>query len=139
MDSEKSTCVVPEGKSLLLFDGACPMCAKTAAWTSARIRTGRLVVAPLQDYLDEPFLQRLGPDAMRSIVLLDKGTCFRESSASLRACLHLRGGWPLLALFLAIPRPVRDAVYRWVARRRAALSCRTCPIPGAGEVQSSAG
>lgn len=139
MDPEKSPCALPESKSLLLFDGACPMCAKAAAWTSKRSRTGRLVVAPLQDYVAEPFLQRLGPDAMRSIVLLDKGACFRESSAALRVCLHLRGGWPLLALFLAIPRPVRDAVYRWVARRRATLSCRTCPISGVEEVQNSAG
>lgn len=115
------------------------MCVRAAEWTSARSRIGRLVVAPLQDYADEPFLRRLGPDAMRSIVLLEKGTCFRESTAALRVCLYLRGGWPLLAIFLAVPRPVRDAVYRWVARRRASLSCRICTIAGAGEVQSSAG
>lgn len=139
MDLEKSSRAYPESKSLLLFDGACPMCARAAAWTSERSRTGGLVVAPLQDYVDEPFLQRLGPDAMRSIVLREKGACFRESTAALRVCLHLRGGWPLLAVFLAVPRPLRDMAYRWVARRRTTLSCRGCSTAAAGEVQNSAG
>ena len=41
-----------------------------------------------------------------------------RSSAALRVATKLGGAWPLLAVFLVVPRPLRDLVYRWVARNR---------------------
>jgi predicted DCC family thiol-disulfide oxidoreductase YuxK len=36
-----------------------------------------------------------------------------------RVCARrLDGLWPLLSVFFVIPRPLRDAVYDWIGRRR---------------------
>ena len=50
------------------------------------------------------------------LVLGDK--TYRKSSAALRILWALDGLWPLLAVFLIIPRPIRDWVYDWIGSRR---------------------
>ncbi|WP_442955797.1 thiol-disulfide oxidoreductase DCC family protein [Paenibacillus sp. y28] len=53
-----------------------------------------------------------------SVILLERGRLYVKSSAALRAARHLSGLWPCAALLLAVPRPLRDAIYDWVAMRR---------------------
>jgi len=51
-------------------------------------------------------------------VVIDGSQAWQESSAALRIARYLPGGWKLLRIFTAIPRPLRDAVYRLIARNR---------------------
>ena len=53
-----------------------------------------------------------------TMILLDGVRAHTRSSAALRVAAKLDQGWPLLAVFLVIPRPLRDLVYRWVAGNR---------------------
>jgi predicted DCC family thiol-disulfide oxidoreductase YuxK len=53
-----------------------------------------------------------------TIVLLDAGKTYVKSTAALRIARGLRFPWPLLYAFVAVPRPVRDLIYDWVARHR---------------------
>ena len=41
------------------------------------------------------------------------------------------GGWPLFYAFIIVPRPVRDVVYKWIARNRYRWFGKrdTCRIP----------
>lgn len=55
---------------------------------------------------------------METLILLEAGRAYERSSAALRVAAKLDRGWPLLAAFLAVPRPLRDQVYRWVANHR---------------------
>ena len=41
-----------------------------------------------------------------------------KSTAALRIAKRLDGLWPLLAVFLVVPRFLRDAVYDWIGRHR---------------------
>jgi predicted DCC family thiol-disulfide oxidoreductase YuxK len=41
-----------------------------------------------------------------------------RSGAALRIARQLAFPWPLFAVFLLVPAPVRDLVYRFVARHR---------------------
>jgi predicted DCC family thiol-disulfide oxidoreductase YuxK len=41
-----------------------------------------------------------------------------RSTAALRIARRLTGAWPLLFLAIVVPRPLRDAVYNWVAHNR---------------------
>jgi predicted DCC family thiol-disulfide oxidoreductase YuxK len=54
-----------------------------------------------------------------TVVLYRAGRVYVRSAAALRAGLYLRWWWRALALAgLAVPLPLRDAVYRAVAKRR---------------------
>ncbi|MGH8722991.1 MAG: thiol-disulfide oxidoreductase DCC family protein, partial [Burkholderiales bacterium] len=57
-------------------------------------------------------------NALDSVVLVMGGRIFRRSTAALLIARRLDGLWPLLAIFLAVPRPLRDAAYDWIGRRR---------------------
>jgi predicted DCC family thiol-disulfide oxidoreductase YuxK len=62
------------------------------------------------------------PQGEPSLLLEDAAGVHAESEAALRIGRRLRAPWPLLAALAgSIPRPLRDAAYRWVARHRYVL------------------
>lgn len=53
-----------------------------------------------------------------------------RSRGALRVARYLGGIWALLAsLGALVPRPLRDAVYDWIARHRHALAADACLVP----------
>lgn len=53
-----------------------------------------------------------------------------RSRGALRVARYLGGIWRLLAsLGALVPRPLRDAVYDWIARHRHELAADACLIP----------
>lgn len=107
--------------SVILFDGTCNLCNGFVQFVIARDPAGRFQFGALQS---APARQVLSlhdapdplPDAM---VLAEDGRLFTGSSAALRVARHLTFPWPTLAsVLLAVPRPLRDGVYAFVARRR---------------------
>jgi predicted DCC family thiol-disulfide oxidoreductase YuxK len=66
------------------------------------------------------------PPTLDSVVVVDEGRALVRSEAVLRVLRRLGGGWHLLRIGAAIPRPVRDWAYDQVARRRRHL----CQNPG---------
>lgn len=60
----------------------------------------------------------LTSDDPRSFVFLDTDRRFEQSNAVLHAMAQLGGLWRLIAVLYVFPRPVRDFVYRIVARNR---------------------
>ena len=58
-----------------------------------------------------------------------------RSDAALAALARLGGLWRLAVLFRGVPRPLRDALYRAVARRRQRWFGRlaACRVPELGE------
>ena len=108
-----------ESNAVILFDGVCNLCNGAVTFIIDHDPDAYFVFAPLQS---EALAARLGPeldpaDVLGSIVLLEGGQRFTRSTAALRVARKLRGVWPLYA-FILIPRPVRDRVYRWIARNR---------------------
>ena len=53
-----------------------------------------------------------------------------RSRGALRVARYLGGIWALLAsLGTLVPRPVRDAIYDWIARHRHELAADACLVP----------
>lgn len=97
---------------VVLFDGVCNLCNGAVLWIIRRDPEAKFRFAPLQS---RPDLAGL-PD---SIVLIDSCGTHVRSEAVLRIALGLRSPWPLLgAIGRVFPRPVRDGIYNFVARRR---------------------
>ena len=66
-----------------------------------------------------------------SVVLIEDGKAYTHSAGALRVARHLRAPWRWLRVFWIVPRPLRDAVYRWFARHRYRWFGKTdaCRVP----------
>ncbi len=121
----------------VFFDGVCTFCNGTVRFLIARDPKARLRFATLQSEVAKELLanQPVDPQALDAIVLLENGRCYEESTAALRIARYLRAPWPLLGLFVVVPRPIRDAIYRWVARNRYRWSGKEehCRVPSPEE------
>ncbi len=102
---------------VVYYDGQCGLCGRLIALLLSSERCAHYRFAPLQG---ETARRVLGPRAaeMPTVVLERKGRRYTRSGAALRILAGLGGGWRAAALLLAVPRPLRDAAYDWVARRR---------------------
>jgi predicted DCC family thiol-disulfide oxidoreductase YuxK len=102
--------------AVVLFDGVCNLCNGAVRFILARDPAARFRFASLQSDAARRLLGDGGP--AETIVLLDAGKTYVKSTAALRIARGLRFPWPLLYAFVAVPRPVRDLIYDWVARHR---------------------
>ena len=102
--------------AVVLFDGVCNLCNGAVRFILARDPAARFRFASLQSDAARRLLGDGGP--AETIVLLDAGKTYVKSTAALRIARGLRFPWPLLNAFVAVPRPVRDLIYDWVARHR---------------------
>jgi predicted DCC family thiol-disulfide oxidoreductase YuxK len=109
--------------ALVLFDGACNLCHGLVRFLIAHDPAARFRFAALQT-------AQAMPD--HSLVLVEGGRTYTRSTAALRIARGLRFPWPLLYALIALPRPLRDWVYDWVARHRYGWFGRRdeCQAPG---------
>ncbi len=122
-----------EGHALVLFDGVCNLCNNSVNFIIDRDPEAYFKFAALQDEAVKPLLTRydLSSEYLDSIVLVEAGQCYRNSTAALRIARRLKSGWPLFYAFIMVPRPLRDVVYKWIARNRYRWFGKrdTCRIP----------
>jgi len=118
---------------LILFDGVCVLCGRLVDFVLERDPARRFRFAALQSPAGERVLRRFRMPAgmLTTMVLIEDGAVYTESTAALRVARRLRAAWPLLYLLIAVPRPLRDAVYRWVGANRLRWFGRreTCRLP----------
>ncbi|AUS07790.1 thiol-disulfide oxidoreductase DCC [Laceyella sacchari] len=118
---------------IVFFDGECNFCNGRINWIIKKDREGLFRFASLQSsFAEEAFRQSpLGPVSLDTMVLYEGGKWYTRSTAVLRICRWLPGGWKWLSLLLCIPRPLRDLGYRWFAANRYRLfgKAETCMMP----------
>lgn len=114
--------IVPEqeDESIVLFDGVCNLCNAAVNFLIDHDPGGRFKFGALQSEAVEPLLERYGirADYLDSFILIDDEQVYRRSDAALRIARRIGGAWRLLYPLLLLPRPLRDAVYDWVAANR---------------------
>ena len=130
----------PLTSPILLYDGTCGFCAESVQFVLARDRKGTLRFAALDSATGRAILER-HPEVrgFGSVLFVepDYGATpervFAHSTAALRVAAYLGGSWRLLQLARLVPSPIRDAVYRLIARHRHRLSANgpVCVIPSA--------
>ena len=120
------------GHAVAFFDGVCNLCNGTVNFLIDHDRRGRLRFAPLQGSTFAELAAR-HPElrGVDSFVLSQGGRVHLRSAAALRILVALGGPWRLAGALLAVPRPLRDLLYDFVARRRYRWFGRTdsCRMP----------
>ncbi len=109
--------------AVVLFDGECNLCNRSVRFVLARDHADRFRFASLQSDTGRALLEQhkvtgAGAGENGSIVLIEQGEPSTRSTAALRIARRLNFPWRLLAVFLLVPRPLRDAAYNLVARNR---------------------
>ena len=130
---------------VVLFDGTCNFCDGAVHFVIDHERGARLRFAALQSAEGSALLDRsttpenakrlregvTGDGDPDSLALVEDGRVYTYSTGALRVARHLRWPYRWLAAFWIVPRPIRDAVYRWFARHRYAWFGKTdaCRVP----------
>ncbi|MBK7939031.1 MAG: thiol-disulfide oxidoreductase DCC family protein [Lewinellaceae bacterium] len=118
---------------VLLFDGVCNLCNASVQWVLKRDKNAVFRFAALQSATGRALLRSAGlsPENFDSVVLFDGDRVFTRSDAALEIARRMGGFWSWLAVFRVVPRPLRNAVYDWIARRRYRWFGKTesCMIP----------
>ncbi|QYC34046.1 thiol-disulfide oxidoreductase DCC family protein [Bacillus amyloliquefaciens] len=105
---------------VLLFDGVCNLCNGAVQFIIKRDPAGKISFASLQSDTARVLLasEGLPTEQFDSMIFIENGRIYKKSAAVLKVSRHLRGAWRLSAVFFAVPRPLRDRAYSFIARRR---------------------
>ncbi len=105
---------------LILFDGVCNLCAWSVRFIIEHDPRTVFRFAALQSDLGRQLMIQHGldPEAMNSFVLIQNDKAHTESSAALHVARKLTWPWSWAYAFILLPKPFRDAVYRFISRHR---------------------
>lgn len=111
---------VHQGHPIVLVDGVCHFCQGLTKWIIKRDPEGKYHFASLQSDVAKELLKKgnLSTDSMDTFVLIENGKYYTRSTAALRLAKGLKFPYPLLYVFIIIPKFIRNAAYNWVARNR---------------------
>lgn len=105
---------------IIVFDGICVLCSGWVRFLLRHDQEKGYRFAAMQTDRGRGLLMRHGldPDDPVSFVLVEGDDAWRDTDAIVRVVTSLGGVWRLARMLRLIPRPVRDAAYRWLARNR---------------------
>lgn len=117
---------------IILFDGTCAFCERSVRFIASR-DDGYFRFGASQNPEGQALLASYGTsrEAARSLILIEDQQIFLRSTAVLKVAARMRAPWRYAAIFLLVPRPIRDVVYRMIAavRHRIAGQSNACEIP----------
>lgn len=123
----------PRYRTIVLFDGVCNLCNGAVDFLLRHDQGERLWYASLQSEAGSQLLEAAGltPGSLGSLVVVHGERIYVESDAVLEIARLLPAPWCWFTLFRVIPRPVRNRLYRFVARHRYDWLGRrdTCRVP----------
>lgn len=115
---------MPEDAPIIVFDGVCVLCSRWVDFILRHDVDGLFKLAPMQGSHGRTLLAShgLSPDDPASLLLVQGDRDYIDTDAIIRVLQNFGTGWRLLGnLLKCVPRPLRDSLYRWLARNRYAL------------------
>ena len=119
---------------IIFFDGVCNLCNSAVNFIIDRDKRKQFYFASLQSEQAKSVLKEYGEEVKKLDTIIYKDSenrLYTKSSAALRIAKNLNAGWPLLYFFIILPKPLRDAIYDFIAARRYAWFGKreTCRLP----------
>ena len=104
---------------IILYDGVCVLCSGWMRFVLRRDQERLFRFTPIQSDYGSALARALGIDPLDpdTNAVIWKGIAYRQSDAALRV-VSLLPGWGWARVLHLVPRFIRDAVYRLIARTR---------------------
>jgi predicted DCC family thiol-disulfide oxidoreductase YuxK len=119
---------------VILYDGVCVFCSRWIRFVAVRDKERRFRFTAIQSDYGARLAQAYGidPQDPDTNAVIHGGVAYLKSDGALTALSQLPR-WSWMRVFLAIPRPLRDAVYNLIARNRYRIfgKYETCFVPDA--------
>lgn len=105
---------------IIVFDGVCGFCNRWVDFVLKHDERGTYRFAANQSPAGREVLDRFGvpPGDVNTLYLVDGDRIHNQSAAAIRILVGLGFPWAISGIFWIVPRVVRDAGYRWIARNR---------------------
>lgn len=107
--------------AVILFDGVCNLCNSFVQFIINHDSGERFRFTSLQSEAGQKLLAQYSTTVAatpETVILVEQDQLFTHSTAVLRILRGLGGAWQLLYVAMILPRALRDALYRFVARHR---------------------
>ena len=119
---------------VILFDGVCVFCSRWVRFVADRDKAKRFRFTTIQSPYGAHLAQALSidPNDPDTNAVIHGGIAYKKSDGALTV-LSLLPGWRFSGAFLAVPKPLRDAVYNLIARNRYRIFGKfdSCIVPDA--------
>ncbi|MOA30442.1 hypothetical protein D3C78_1515330 [compost metagenome] len=105
---------------IVVFDAQCLLCNGWVRFLLKQDRRGRFRFAAIQGETGSRLLAEAGlqVQGLQTLLLVDAGRSWQHTGAIFRILHALGGPWRLAWLAWLVPAPLRDGLYRWLARNR---------------------
>jgi predicted DCC family thiol-disulfide oxidoreductase YuxK len=105
---------------IILYDGVCHLCNGVINYILPRDKKRYFRFSPLQSETGQALLQKfnLPTDDYDSFVLVEGDKHYVRSGAAIKVMQGMGFPYSLGATLWILPRPLRDALYNWVAKNR---------------------
>lgn len=118
---------------IVVFDGQCLLCNGWVQFLLRHDRAQRIRFASVQSAVGQQLLARAGlqVEGLQTLLVIDGERSWQHTAAILRVLHALGWPWRLAWVGWLVPAPLRDVLYRWVARNRYRIWGRsaTCMLP----------
>lgn len=118
---------------IVVFDGQCLLCNGWVQFLLRHDRAQRIRFASIQSTAGQQLLAQAGlqVDGLQTLLVIDGERSWQHTAAILRVLHALGWPWRLAWVGWLVPAPLRDTLYRWVARNRYRIWGRsdTCMVP----------
>jgi len=120
-------------KPVILFDGVCNLCNASVQFIIKRDSNKNFMFSSLQSDAGQAILlqNKLENLDFDTIILLEDGIVYDKSTAILKIIRRLSGFYKLGYIFIAVPKFIRDFVYKIISNNRYKWFGKrdTCMIP----------
>lgn len=118
---------------IAVFDGKCVLCSRGVAFLLRRDGARRIQFAAMQSETGRKLMAAYNVDdaSPETMIVIDGDRCYFQSTAIIHLAAQLHWPWKALIAFRVVPAPLRDVIYRWIARNRTRLFGKrdSCYLP----------
>jgi predicted DCC family thiol-disulfide oxidoreductase YuxK len=95
------------------------LCSRSVKFVLRKEKNQKILFSPLQSEFAKQKLKALHVNENTdSMVLIENEKVYVRSSAALRSTRYMKGLWPLMMIFLIVPKFIRDGIYDYIAKNR---------------------